>query len=122
MQRTLDPPGETFGIPAADHGVEVGNGLAGLDESRDAAFDGGDDYRFGFRQGVSADRHEPRDGAGRGHARQRLGIRLLGSTPAGRPLANDAQGPAEAMVLELAPETGRVPSSAVPLRVQPGQV
>ncbi|WP_158665217.1 hypothetical protein [Ensifer adhaerens] len=64
--------------------MEVCDGLARLDEGRDAAFGGGDDHNFGLREVVAAYRHQPRDGAGRGYARQRVGIRLLGSAPAGR--------------------------------------
>jgi len=122
LQRTFDPAGEAIAIPTADHGVEVGDRLSRLDEVGDAGFDRSHDDRLRLAEVVAANCHQASDGAGRGYARQHLRIRLFGAAPPRRLFADHPQGSAEALVLEFAPETGGVPRSAIPLRVQPGKM
>ena len=73
----LDPRIEFGQRPSSDHGLEIGNDFARLDQKLDAALNRDDGYSLGLREPIALDRHQPGDGSGRGSAAYRACIHLF---------------------------------------------
>ena len=88
---SLDPRGKSRLNSATDHQVEFSDDLARLDQRWCARFDRRDRDGLRFRKQVPPDCHETRDRSGRRDPLKVLRVGLFGPSPAGRPLADDAE-------------------------------